>query len=143
MLERQVVSSRWSVVSEDLPGSSRTAVGPRPWESGTDPKETARVGRMWRMLIMKEFPPALWPFGFGKAGGLGGRSRGRGVAPKFTNASIEPGVMNWPGAANGTVVRRCLNVSNPRMVWGSRSGRASRGLLSSCGHGIVPTELVC
>jgi hypothetical protein len=71
------------------------------------------------MLMLEECRLRLfWQFGFEKAGGLCGRRRGGVVAPMTTRGSIVLILSDRPVAANGAVLRRYLNVSNPRMIWG-------------------------
>jgi hypothetical protein len=82
------------------------------------PEESARVGRTWRILMLEECRLRL--FGnsaSGRRGGLCGRRRSGVVAPMAMSGSIVLIVSDCPAAANGAVVRRYLNVSNPRMIW--------------------------
>jgi hypothetical protein len=78
---------------------------------------SASGARIWRMLMLEECRLRLfWQFGFEKAGGFCGRRRGGVVPPMAMSGSIVLIVSDRPAAANGAVVRRYLNVSNPPMI---------------------------
>ena len=57
-------------------------------------------------------------------------ARGGVVAPTAMSGSIVLIARDCPVAAHRAVVRRNLNVSNPRMIWVCCSGRGSRELVS-------------
>jgi hypothetical protein len=81
------------------------------------PEESARVGRIWRMLMLEEGRLRLvGNSASGRRGGLCGRRRGGVVAPMTMRGSIVLIVSDRPAAAIGAVVRNSLDVSNPRMI---------------------------
>jgi hypothetical protein len=115
MLTWQVVSSQWSVERHAAERDDRSPAGYRDHEQLIE--ETARVRRIWRMLMLEECGLRL--FGnsaSGMRGGLCGRRRGGVVAPMAMRGSMALIVSDCPVAANGAVVRNYLNVSNPRMM---------------------------
>jgi hypothetical protein len=107
-----VVSGQWSMISGQLNSQAVT------WDLEQIPEESARVGRTWRILMLEECRLRLvGNSASGRRGGLCGRRRGGVVAPLTMRGSIVLIVTDRPAAAHGTIVRRCLNVSNPRMIW--------------------------
>jgi hypothetical protein len=80
-------------------------------------EETARGMWIWRMLMVEECRLRLFDNSVsGRRGGLIGRRRGGVVAPMTTSGSIALIAIDCPAAAIGAVVRRNLNMTNPRMM---------------------------
>ena len=80
------------------------------------PEQSTRGTQMWRTFMLEECRLRFGNSASGRRGGLCGRRRGGVVAPIAMSGSIVLTVSDCPAAAIGVVVRRYLNVSNPRMI---------------------------
>ena len=118
------------------------------WDQSQIPEETARGGGFGACFMLEECRLRLFGNSVsGRRGGLCGRpprhfvawARGGMVAPMAMSGSIVLIVSDCPAAAMGQLcaITQCVKSADDL---GSRSGLAWRGLLSSTGDGIDPTE---
>jgi hypothetical protein len=110
-----VVGGRWSVERHAAERDDRSPAGYRDHEQIIE--ETAKVRRIWRMLMLEESRVRLFGNSVsGRRGGLSGRGRGGLIAPRSVRESIEAVVLDSPAAALGEVMPRYLNMPNIEMM---------------------------
>jgi hypothetical protein len=81
-------------------------------------QETARGGRMWRILMMERCRLRLCGnLDAGKFGLPGRQRRGGVLALESTSESVVRIAIDLPAAALGAVMQGCLNMSKMNVLW--------------------------